>query len=360
MLQRRLGSGDPGTDRVPAGKPQTPGNYVPPKSPPLELWLVVALFALIGMAATPKILIALGPLRESLTSDVELTRGTAEMTVLLSRLFFVGAALGVAGIIFYWKSIVSGRFFAALAVYQAAVIEPSQIARISRLSMSLSLGAVFAGISYIAFIAQWLPGTIRERIAYEDGLIEQATAVLFFAASAGALAVAFRLYGLRKHNRPFVRRGAVWHTLLGLFFFVCVGEEISWGQRIFGFETTAAFKEINVQGEMNLHNSFGYLADHLFIAGVAVYGALLPFLAWRYRFWRQVTGWLGLPLASTGLAIGFLLVSGIHDWTVYSILPDSSGVRAPELRELLSAFCFVLLVAESWMLSRNLPVLKSP
>ncbi len=325
----------------------------------MELWLALALFALIGIAATPKVLIALGPLRESLTSDVELTRGTAEKTVLITRLFFVGAALGLAGIVFYWKFIVSGRFFAALSAYHAPVIEPSMVTRVSRRSMILSLTAVFAGICYIAFIARWLPGTIREHIAYEDGVFEQATALLFLAASAGALSVAFRLYGLREHHSPVATRGAIWHTLLGLFFIVCVGEEISWGQRIFGFETTAAFKEINVQREMNLHNSFGYLADHLFIAGVAIYGALLPFLAWRYRFWRQVTGWLGLPLASTGLAIGFLLVSGIHDWTVYRILPDSSGVRAPELRELLSAFCFVLLIAERWTLSRNLPFVRS-
>ncbi len=335
-------------------------DYAPPERPPMELWLVLGLFALIGIAATPKVLIALGPLRESLTSDLELTRGTAEKTVLFVRLLFAAAALGLAGIIFYWKSIASGRLISALSSYHAPAGQPSLATYISRRSMILSLAAIVTGICYIAFIAQWLPVTVREHIAYEDGVFEQATALLFLIASAGALAVAFRLYGLRGYHRPFVVRRATWHALLGIFFFVCVGEEISWGQRIFGFETTAAFKEVNVQGEMNLHNAFGYLADHLFIAGVAVYGAVLPFLVWRYRCWRQLTGWLGLPLASTGLAIGFLLVSGIHDWTVYRVLPASSGVRAPELRELLSAFCFVLLIAESWTLSRDLPSEKSP
>ena len=35
------------------------------------------------------------------------------------------------------------------------------------------------------------------------------------------------------------------------FFFVA-GEELSWGQRIIGIETTEYFKENNVQEELNL------------------------------------------------------------------------------------------------------------
>ena len=33
-----------------------------------------------------------------------------------------------------------------------------------------------------------------------------------------------------------------------------MGEEISWGQRIFGFETPDAIAEGNIQGETNIHN----------------------------------------------------------------------------------------------------------
>jgi hypothetical protein len=33
-----------------------------------------------------------------------------------------------------------------------------------------------------------------------------------------------------------------------------LGEEISWGQRIFNFKTPELFREINVQHEFNIHN----------------------------------------------------------------------------------------------------------
>ena len=41
---------------------------------------------------------------------------------------------------------------------------------------------------------------------------------------------------------------------VGLFYIVCAGEEISWGQRVFGWETSEAFAAINEQQETNLHN----------------------------------------------------------------------------------------------------------
>jgi len=41
---------------------------------------------------------------------------------------------------------------------------------------------------------------------------------------------------------------------VGVFYIVCAGEEISWGQRIFNWETPEKFAEANSQGETNLHN----------------------------------------------------------------------------------------------------------
>ena len=47
---------------------------------------------------------------------------------------------------------------------------------------------------------------------------------------------------------------ALYFLGLGLFYLVCAGEEISWGQRVFGWETPEKFAEMNEQGETNLHN----------------------------------------------------------------------------------------------------------
>ena len=68
-------------------------------------------------------------------------------------------------------------------------------------------------------------------------------------------------------------------------------EEISWGQRIFGFTTPAFFEEHNLQGEANLHNLFTgpystMLKDALSITiafGLIAYGLLYPLaLSWRW------------------------------------------------------------------------------
>ena len=44
--------------------------------------------------------------------------------------------------------------------------------------------------------------------------------------------------------------------IISMFLFVFGMEEISWGQRIFGWETSVKWKEINYQQESNLHNLF--------------------------------------------------------------------------------------------------------
>ena len=49
--------------------------------------------------------------------------------------------------------------------------------------------------------------------------------------------------------------GRISHAALyGLLFFMAAGEEISWGQRIFGWESSEFFLENNKQDETNLHN----------------------------------------------------------------------------------------------------------
>jgi hypothetical protein len=87
--------------------------------------------------------------------------------------------------------------------------------------------------------------------AAEDGLFEYATALIYGASSL--------LFGLiaRRGNFPLnsARRfgGAI--LLIGaLGCFFMMGEEISWGQRIIGFDTPQYWADKNRQQEANLHN----------------------------------------------------------------------------------------------------------
>lgn len=88
-----------------------------------------------------------------------------------------------------------------------------------------------------AFHQRWLRG--------EDKFIEWMTFVGFIGASAA-------LWPVLRRARPLLAKG--WLAGLAFFFFVCAGEELSWGQRIFGFKTPEKIEKSNEQHEFNLHN----------------------------------------------------------------------------------------------------------
>lgn len=85
-------------------------------------------------------------------------------------------------------------------------------------------------------------------------------------------------------------------------------EEISWGQRIFGFATPEFLREHNLQGEANLHNMFTgpystMLKDALSIAvaaGLFAYGLLFPLTLsrrWRISRFLDAKGIASPPIA---------------------------------------------------------------
>ena len=69
---------------------------------------------------------------------------------------------------------------------------------------------------------------------------------------------------------------------IGLFF--VAGEEISWGQRLFGIETPESIKEINAQNEITLHNLniFQHKYLHMVYMIVALYGAFSRILVKKF------------------------------------------------------------------------------
>ncbi len=102
------------------------------------------------------------------------------------------------------------------------------------------------------FLAYWLIYAVAPEfhVRYlqgEDRGVEWIT----FAGFAGASITAFCTLRFR---RGMSRLALVYLFMTGLFFFVCAGEEISWGQRILGFETPEEVLAVNEQGEFNLHN----------------------------------------------------------------------------------------------------------
>lgn len=78
---------------------------------------------------------------------------------------------------------------------------------------------------------------------------------------------------------------------LGLFFLI--GEELSWGQRIFGWQTSDSYASINKQEETNLHNVYGVGSTFKWVQMlVGAYGTLMPLILLRWKnasiFPRQI------------------------------------------------------------------------
>ena len=85
-------------------------------------------------------------------------------------------------------------------------------------------------------------------------------------------------------------------AMVGMVFIA--GEEISWGQRLFGWVTPAELEAVNNQGESNLHNVGSVLKIfNLVILGIclaAMVGPVVRWTAWRARP-RSVAGYALIP-----------------------------------------------------------------
>ena len=82
-----------------------------------------------------------------------------------------------------------------------------------------------------------------------EGLIEIVEAVCWFM----ALIVFTVVFVKSIQNEPLILR-RLWYLFFVVFCFVALGEETSWGQHIFGFDTPESIKAINSQSELNVHN----------------------------------------------------------------------------------------------------------
>jgi len=177
---------------------------------------------------------------------------------------------------------------------------------------------------------------------------------------------------------------AVFLCLLIFVLVVMIGEEVSWGQRIFGWETPSSYAEINMQGETNLHN----LATQLF-QNVLYFGGWLLLIA--FPFWRNAIkkflnrfkklAFLGEWVPPTYFLIIFAAAFGLCDpllstdtgikhssilfcvlataaILIYAIVP-ARGILAERICLTLGVFMialfFNLFVSEVWSINAGVP-----
>jgi hypothetical protein len=309
-----------------------------PKRPTLLLSGLALVFVALGIFISPELLIELGPGRVSLTSDNPLTQQTARLEVTAFRGLCLVIAVVSFSISIWWRQLVASALFRTITNHPGSYHIGAGRPAVLNASFYVTFTAWLIGIFYISFGGYFLPKSITTPIGVSEGYLEQLTAVIFLVCCIifARLAWSYHGYGPTRF-------------FLGLFafvFFVFVGEETSWGQWIFGFETLDSMQGINVQDENNLHNMFGYMADHVFILGVFVYGVVMSLLRAYHPFWDRLFATIGLPVPSVGLALGILPIALTHSWTVGAIVESTVVLRMAELREFLIAIAFLMLALE--------------
>ena len=171
---------------------------------------------------------------------------------------------------------------------------------------------VFA-LMIVGVIAAWVNKEwfLQEYVA-EDHFIEDITLIPL-----AVITIACFLY-LAK----FGRKKNMWFILVYLFFglasFFVLGEEISWGQRIFNFQSSEFFKEHNTQGEENIHNLLldgeklnKIIFTDALIAGVGIFLIVIPILYKRNEKVKTFLDKSGFPVAKLYQIITCLLVFGL-------------------------------------------------
>lgn len=197
----------------------------------------------------------------------------------------------------------------------------------------------------IGVVAAWVnKNWFLQQYVAEDHFIEDVTLMPLI--SLTIISVIYLIKYARKKN--------VWFFLTYLFIalssFFVFGEEISWGQRIFKFQTSAFFKEHNSQDEENIHNLIldgeklnKIIFTDALIAGVVIYLIVLPLIYKKNQNFKNFINRSGFPIPTLQQIIACILVFGLSFLTF-----DDKG---SELLEFGGSAVFMLIIL--FPLNRN-------
>lgn len=152
--------------------------------------------------------------------------------------------------------------------------------------MILFIGLLPFAVAFIGAGTALLGKEAYKWFTGEDGFAESLQ-VLFY-----AVTMVMSLVVTRRRAQGGEKLIAWLYLGLSLALFFLIGEELSWGQRIFGWQTAEAYAEINKQAETNLHNVYGVGTTFKWVQLlVGAYGTLLPLVIWRWGVpdrWRKL------------------------------------------------------------------------
>lgn len=154
----------------------------------------------------------------------------------------------------------------------------------------------------------------------------------------------------------------LWGFLLiyGLGNFYIAGEEHSWGQHFFNWDTPDYWTAINRQAETNLHNVshwFNHRPRLVIEVGILVGGIILPLVQSRTGPFRQpLLALLTPPIQLTVLAVIALIVKLIDQFGKGDLV---AGSLLPRPSEALETFIYLFLLYYVIVLGRRLRALEA-
>ena len=165
---------------------------------------------------------------------------------------------------------------------------------------SLFVGVLSAAGVNVVFRSAAGATAVFPALYHEDGLMENLTAIAFVVSSFFLVGAALRLRRRNTAAALVLAAAALGGIFIG-------GEELSWGQRIFGWGSPDYFSANNVQDEINLHNllSWNVMAHitMLMTAALATASVYAGDIARRL----PIRG-LALVIPSAGVRLGLLVL----------------------------------------------------
>ena len=209
------------------------------------------------------------------------------------------------------------------------------ISRLSSLEKTvLALVTIIIALGYFLFQSNT---SQFEKFIEEDGIAEWLTVLGLLLGSGVCIYRFVKLIRIKSKWFLFVTLG------LGLFLFFAAGEEISWGQRIFGLVTPEYFKEHNAQQETNLHNLIvggvklnKLIFSVILVSLLSVFLIIVPLLYQKNAAIRKFLDRSAIPIPQRYQVIGFVAV-----FALTSLIRHGKNA---ELLECGGALLFFLIV----------------
>jgi hypothetical protein len=220
----------------------------------------------------------------------------------------------------------------------------------SREWVSFSFLTLVATYGIIPAVLMGLGHSVPPILLVEDGLYEMIGAVACILASAFLV---FAFLQTKPKN--------LWLILFAIGTLVLALEELSWGQRLLGISLPQEIKEVNFQGELNLHNSKLLQSVNgdvslLLRISYLLYFVAFPFVLIIFPSLQRFINPLRLPIPSNPVAMAVLVSQLVHTTNVSVLVNAGVSIfssRIGEAHESNLQIILLFFALEIWWFSRK-------